>query len=382
MSSLCSGSVEGECMASLFISMDFFLRCRLQQRGTLAPPLQTRTRVCNCVSEDVAPAQQALACSKLLRRYAGSRHWRARLSVPCNSLPELRSGNGSFYLDALLSNEGFFYLSQMSASAPAPAELPPIWYKGPAAFRANAMRGNTQYTFGNEHIMIESGLMTRKTEVLRWNQIKDIGFQNTCSMRCCCNCDAGEITVFAPGDASTGGVYTFYVPNAREVFQKMCIRVVAEQKKAQPKLIGEYPAETGLSCCESGGNYKIYTTHIELEHYSRRCITLCGIFSDKKIDFVQMSSITDQNKTETCCSGSFISIFVKDASAILHAFAGAAATTAKMDLASYQAAPVEFRLYVHKDNIESVFKELNDRGGEGAAPSADPKMQAIAAGNA
>ena len=276
----------------------------------------------------------------------------------------------------------------MSASAPAPAELPPIWYKGPAAFRANAARGNTQYTFGNEQITIESGLMTRKTEVLKWNQIKDIGFQNTCSMRCCCNCSAGEITVFAPGDASTGGVYTFYVPNAREVFQKMCIRVVQEQKKngvppPQPKLIGEYPAETGISCCESGGLYKIYTTHIELEHYSRRCITLCGLFSDKKIDFIQMSSITDQNKTETCCSGSYISLYVKDASAILHGNAAAAATTARMDLASYQALPVEFRLFVHKDQIDSVFKQLNDRAGASGAPATDVKMHAAAkSGNA
>ena len=267
----------------------------------------------------------------------------------------------------------------MSASAPAPAaNTETVWYTGPAAFRANGMRGNTQYTFGDEEIKIESGLMTRKTEILRWNQIKDIGLVNTCAMRCGCNCSAGDITVFAPGDASTGGIYTFYVPNAKAIFQKMCKKLLS----VQPTLIGEYPADTGCDCCASGGNYTIYTTHIELEHYSRRCLSLCGLFSNRNIDFIQMASITDQNKTETCCSGNFISLFVKDASAILHANAGAAVTKAKMDMANYNAVPVEFRLYVHKDHIESVFKELNHRGGSAPAPPPDGKMKIMAASNA
>ena len=265
---------------------------------------------------------------------------------------------------------------QMSASAPAPAaNTDSIWYNGPAAFRANGIRGNTHYTFGIDEIKVESGLLTRKTEILKWNQIKDIGFTNTCAMRCACNCSAGEITVFAPGDASTGGIFTFYVPNARELFQKMCAKLISQKAT----LIGEYPAETGLSCCESGGNYKIYTTHIELEHYSRRCLSLCGLFSDRNIDFIQMASITDMNKTETCCAGSFISLFVKDASAILHANSGAAVTKAKMDVASYQAVPVEFRLYVHKSNIEHVFQQLSKKAGSGASePLSDGKLKILA----
>jgi hypothetical protein len=266
----------------------------------------------------------------------------------------------------------------MSASAPAPAaNTDPIWYHGPAAFRMNGLRGNTQYTFGDEEIKIESGLMTRKTEVLRWNQIKDIGLVNTCGMRCACNCSAGEITVFAPGDASTGGLFTFYVPNAKAIFEKMCRKLIS----VQPNLIGEYPADTGCNCCQSGGNYKIYTTHIELEHYSRKCLSICGLFSNRNIDFIQMASIVDQNKTETCCSGSYISMFVKDASAIIHANAGAAVTKAKMDMAAYNAVPVEFRLYIHKHHIESVFSELNRRGGAEPAPAPEGKMHIIAASN-
>jgi hypothetical protein len=263
----------------------------------------------------------------------------------------------------------------MSASAPAPAAHSDVWYSGPAAFRANAVRSNTQYFFGEKEIRIESGILTRKTEILKWNQIKDLGFSNTCGMRCACNCDAGEITVFAPGDASTGGLYTFYVPSARELFAKMCQKLITQK----PELFGEFPAETGLSCCESGGTYKIYSTHIELEHYSRRCVSVCGLFSERKIDFIQLSSITDMNKTETCCAGSFISLFVKDASAILHANTGAAATKAKMDVASYEAVPVEFRLYIHKDHIASVFDYLNKRAGGGASVEApDGKMKIIA----
>ena len=266
----------------------------------------------------------------------------------------------------------------MSAAAPAPSpqDASEIWYNGPAAFRANWIRQNVHYTFGETKIIIESGRFTRKTEVIQWSQIKDIGFENTFGMRCCCNCSAGNITIFAPGDASTGGIFTFYVPNAREIFAKMCRRLITEK----PVLFGEFPAETGLSCCESGGNYKIYSSHIELEHYSRRCLSLCGLFSDKKIDFIQISSITDQNKTETCCSGSYISLFVKDASAILHGNSAAAATTAKMDLASYQAAAVEFRLFIHKSQIESVFNELQKQADKkSGAPATDIKMQAASA---
>ena len=274
----------------------------------------------------------------------------------------------------------------MSASAPAPAADTGIWYDGPAAFRFNAVRSRTHYTFGSESITIESGILTRKTEVIQWKQIKDIGFQNTCAMRCCCNCSAGDITIFAPGDASTGGVFTFYVPQARELFAKMCRRLLQESSKTPPVLIGEYPAETGLNCCESGGNYKIYKEHIELEHYSRKCLSLCGLFSDKKIDFIQMSSITDANKTESCCSGSWISLYVKDASAIIHANAGAAVTAAKMDFASYQATPVEFRLFIHKDNMKSVFDHLTKQSPASAAPVAATDVAKLAvaakAGNA
>ncbi len=272
---------------------------------------------------------------------------------------------------------GQSYILEMSASAPAPAAHSDTWYNGPAAFRANKVRSNTQYFFGEKEIRVESGILTRKTEVLKWNQIKDISFSNTCGMRCACNCDAGQITVYAPGDASTGGLYTFYVPNSRELFARMCLKLITKK----PEFFGEYPAETGLSCCESGGTYKIYSTHIELEHYSRRCHTMCGCFSERKIDFIQMSSITDMNKTETCCAGSFISLFVKDASAILHANAGAALTQAKMDMASYQAVPVEYRLFIHKDHIASVFDYLSQRSGGDSVQAPDGKMKIIA-GNA
>ena len=249
----------------------------------------------------------------------------------------------------------------MSAAAPAAApEDKGIWFKGAAAFRGNKMRTNTQYTISGEEIIIESGIFTRKTEVLRWNQIKDVGFRNTCGMRCCCNCSAGEILIYCPGDASTGGMFSLYVPDARSIFEKMCRKIAHMHKE-----VGEYPAETGCcGCCQSGGNYKIFTTHIELEHWSRDWYTVCGLFSDKKIDFISMKSIHDHNKTETCCQGSFISIFVKDASTILHANAAAAATRAKMDMASYKASDVEYRLYIHKDQIQSVFDQLSKLTGE------------------
>jgi hypothetical protein len=253
----------------------------------------------------------------------------------------------------------------MSAAAPAPAPLDMgVWYQGPAAFRGNRVRSNTQYTISGEQITIESGILTRKTEVLRWNQIKDVGFKNTCGMRCCCACSAGEIVIYCPGDASTGGMFSLYVPNARAIFEKMCRRIVHERKHAA-ETIGEYGAETGCcGCCESGGNYKIYTSHIELEHWSRNWYTVCGLFSDKNIDFVSMNSIHDLNKTETCCKGSFISIFVKDASSILHANAAAAQTKAKMDMAAYKASDVEYRLYVEKDLINHVFGVLSKKAGD------------------
>jgi len=196
--------------------------------------------------------------------------------------------------------------------------------------------------------------------------VKDIGFSNTCGMRCVCSFGSGAITIFAPGDASTGGMFVLYVPNARALFEKMCKKLVTER----PQLIGEYPADTGCNCCQSGGNYKIYNTHIELEHYSRKCLSCCGCISTRNIDFIPMSSISDQNKTETCCSGSYVSIFVKDSSSVLHANAGAALTQAKMDIATYQAVPVEFRLFVSKQHVQFVFDELNKRGGSDAKPIA------------
>ena len=253
-----------------------------------------------------------------------------------------------------------------------------VWYAGPAAYRFNLLRGNTKYArffspgflfrhplcmyaITDREVKIESGLFNRTTEVIQWSAVKDVAFRNTCGMRCVCACGAGEIQLFCTGDASTGGLCSLYVPDARRLFDKICGRIARGNGREETPIFQGDAATGCCGCCQNGGKYKIFNTHLEIEYWRRDAATLCGLLSTHQIDFNDIAAIDDLSRTDTCCTGNYISIFVKDTSTVYNSTHNKASQSAqaRADMAAYQAAAVEYRLFIDKGQIDVVFSKLD-----------------------